>query len=257
MLAVDVQFRTPTFAENSMIIFALLLVIATHLVAHGGARFLSARLFGVRNWVVRRFITLTGPLANYAIAVVLVFAGYLIAGREYWDEASMEVDVGPGGPADQAGMRSGDRILMIGDEQPENWDAMKRILSTHAGEPVDITIERAEREMHLAVTPGAPGTPNEGKILVGPPFKAERVGFLRAAKLGLLEPLKTPARALIAIARKLRGRAMTELYGPVGIVRVERTSTGFGDVLKLMGSLSGFLLPIFGLVVLVPPRRNG
>jgi regulator of sigma E protease len=236
---------------------ALLLVIAAHLVAHGGARFVSARLFGIRNWAVRRFITLTGPIANYAVAVVLVFTGYLIAGRGYWDEASMEVDVVPGGPAAKAGMRSGDRIMMIGDEQPENWGAMKQLLFTHAGEPVDITIERAEQEMHLEVTPGASGTPDEGVIRVGPPFKSERVNFFSAAKLGVLEPLKAPARALIALGRKMRGSGRMELYGPVGIVRVERTSLRLGDMLKLMGTLSGFLLPIFALVMLVPPRRSG
>jgi regulator of sigma E protease len=240
-----------------MLLVAFLLVIAAHLVAHGGARFLSARIFGTRNWAVRRFITMTGPFANYAVAVVLVFAGYVIAGRRYVDMDSMEVNVDPGGPADQAGMRSGDRIIMIGDEQPENWDAMKRILSTHAGEPVDITIERAEHEIHFEVTPSAPGAPNEGKILVAPPLKSEHVGFLRATKLGVLEPLKAPARALIALARKMQGRERTELYGPVGIVRVERMSAGLGDVLKLMGTLSGFLLPIFALVMLVPPTRNG
>jgi regulator of sigma E protease len=240
-----------------MVMIALLLVISAHVLAHGAARFVFARVLGVKYWLVRRFITATGPFANYVLAAMMVFAGHMIGGREYLDEATMEIDVVPGGPADRAGLRSGDRIMMINDEQPENWDVLQRIVASHAGEPVDITLERGEREMHVAATPGAPGTPEQGKLLMSPPRKSERVGFLRAAKLGLLEPIKAPLRGLIAVARTLRGRRPTELYGPGGVIRAERRSTSIGELLKLMGSLGGLLLPLFALVMLLPPRRFG
>jgi regulator of sigma E protease len=240
------------------LLIALFVVIGAHVVVHGAARFVAARILGVRNWLVRRLVTLTGPIANYGLAVVLVCGGYLIAGRQYRDEASMEVDVAPGGPAAQAGMRTGDRILSIGDEQPENWEAMKRILASHAGEPVDLTIERADQEMHVTVTPAALGTADEGTIKVAPPFKSERIGVLRSVKMGLLEPIKAPARALLALGRRLRGSDTPQtLFGPAGIFRVERRGPSIGDILKLLGTLSGFLLPIFGIVVLVPPSRSG
>src|SRR5262249_42903996 len=61
-----------------------------------------------------RVVTISaGPLANYFFASVLIFFGLLLGGRRESDDTSMRVDVAPGGPAQVADIRDGDRVLSV------------------------------------------------------------------------------------------------------------------------------------------------
>src|SRR6478736_2922159 len=61
-----------------------------------------------------RIVTIAaGPIANYFFASVLMFFGFLLGGNPVVDEASMRVHVGANGPAAQAGIVDGDRVLSV------------------------------------------------------------------------------------------------------------------------------------------------
>jgi regulator of sigma E protease len=68
-----------------------------------------------------RIVTITaGPLTNYLFASVLIFFGLLIGGREVADDATMRVVV-EAGPAQVAGMATGDRVLAVNGQDVHNW----------------------------------------------------------------------------------------------------------------------------------------
>src|SRR5271166_3420416 len=81
-----------------------------------------------------RIVTIAaGPLTNYFFASVLIFFGLLIGGREVADDASMRVVV-ESGPAQAAGLQTGDRVLAVNGEAVHDWAHLKKAVSSHPGE---------------------------------------------------------------------------------------------------------------------------
>src|ERR1700743_2786062 len=69
-----------------------------------------------------RIVTIAaGPLANYLFASVLMFFGLLIGGKEVPDAGTMRIVVEPG-PAQVAGMKTGDEVREVNGVVVHNWD---------------------------------------------------------------------------------------------------------------------------------------
>src|SRR5580658_7114150 len=115
-----------------------------------------------------RVVTIAaGPLTNYFFASVLIFLGLIIGGREVPDPAwATRVVVDEPGPAQSAGLQTNDRVVAVNNTPIANWDELKRAVSAHPGEPIDLTIERNGETVHKTVTPGAKGEKDEGLIHV-------------------------------------------------------------------------------------------
>lgn len=58
-----------------------------------------------------------------------------------------------GGVADRAGLRSGDRILAIGEEAIENWSDVVRIVRAAPGQPLAVRVARDSGEYEISLTP--------------------------------------------------------------------------------------------------------
>ena len=114
-----------------------------------------------------RIITIAaGPAANYVFASLLMFIGFMLGGHTVVDEASMRVNPSPDGPAAQAGILSGDKVVSVNGTAIHDWDELKAAVGGHPGEAIDVEIERDGKSMHLKATPGADGD-RKGKIMVG------------------------------------------------------------------------------------------
>jgi regulator of sigma E protease len=192
-----------------------------------------------------RVVTIAaGPLTNYFFASVLIFFGLLIGGKEVPDETSMRVDVDPG-PAQVAGLESGDKIDAVNDQPVRNWDDLRKAVSTHPGEPVDLTIER-QRDgavQHVSVTPTPKGDKDEGLIHVRMPVHMEPVRLGEAAEMSLIAPPIFVYENVKAIGRVIAHKEKLQLSGPVGIVKetAKQAKTGPGMLLYFLGMLSAYL----------------
>ena len=184
-----------------------------------------------------------GPLANYLFASVLFFLGYMLGGRVDVDELSMKVSVADNGPAQLAGIRDGDRVVSVNDENITNWDQLKRAIGRHADEPIDVVIDRDGRMIHQKPIPGKKGEKHEGKIQVGPHYTIVKVGLGEAAVLSVTEPPKVVYALVRGLARWVTGKEKAELSGPVGIVKetAGAVKSGAGDTFKFLGALSAYL----------------
>jgi regulator of sigma E protease len=199
-----------------------------------------------------RIVTISaGPLANYFFASVLIFFAYLLGGNPVVDEASMRVRVSPNGPAAQAGILDGDRILTVNGDAVKDWDMLKKQIGAHPGEKIDIEIERdvkgaapaAKENLHLFATPLTVEGDTKGKILVGPETRIEPVGVAQAALLSVKKPPKVVYELVKGLARMVSGKEKPELSGPVGIVREVGNAAKDGPhtYLMLLGLLSAYL----------------
>ena len=76
----------------------------------------------------------------------------------------------PGGAAERAGLRAGDRILRVDAQPIENWEAFVNVIRSHPGDALALTIERAGARETLQVVPDAvsAGAARIGRIGAGP-----------------------------------------------------------------------------------------
>src|ERR1019366_1559243 len=190
-----------------------------------------------------RIVTIAaGPLTNYFFASVLIFFGLLIGGKEVADDATMKVVIEPG-PAQTAGMVTGDKVLSVNGQNIHTWDELRKSVSAHPGETVDIGFERDGQVMHEQVTPGPRGDKDEGLIHVRMPTHVEPVHIPEAAKMSVIAPPIFVYENVLAIGRVLAGKEKLQVNGPVGIVRetARQARTGLGVLLQFLGMLSAYL----------------
>jgi regulator of sigma E protease len=190
-----------------------------------------------------RIVTIAaGPLTNYFFASVLIFFGLLIGGHEVGDDASMRVIV-EDGPAKTAGVETNDKIDAVNGTAVKTWEELRKAIGSHAGEAVDLTIERGAETLHKTVTPGAKGDKDEGLIHVRMPTHIEPVGVGQAAKISVIAPPVFVYENVLAIGRVLAGKERLTVSGPVGIVKetAKQAKLGPGELLQFLGMLSAYL----------------
>ncbi len=190
-----------------------------------------------------RIVTIAaGPLTNYFFASVLIFFGLIVGGKEIPDEGSMRVIV-EAGPAQTAGVESGDRVLEVNGAPVRSWEEMRKAVSAHPGEQVDLTIDRNGETLHKTPTPGARGERGEGLIHVRAYSHIEPVRIGEAIQVSVVAPPVFVYENLRAIGRVLAGKDKLQLTGPVGIVKdtAKQARTGPGAFLWTLGGLSACL----------------
>ncbi|MBL8613052.1 MAG: site-2 protease family protein [Myxococcales bacterium] len=181
-----------------------------------------------------------GPIANYLFASIFMFLGFMLGGNTVQDE--MRVRVSPDGPAAHAGILDGDNVIAVNGSKVADWDALKRAIGAHPGEPVDVEVERASEHLHIKVTPVGEGE-NKGKILIIPKYKVVKVGVGEAALLSVKEPPRVVIGLIQGLVRIVTGKDKPELSGPVGITKevAAAVRSGAGDAFKLLGMISAYL----------------
>ena len=188
----------------------------------------TARLLGVARfrwfdahpapaaWWKRLCIRAAATLAPFALSTLFFSVG-LLANGEPKATGAVEVNAGP---AREAGLLDGDRIVRVGTRDVANWDEMRSAVQA-LNQPANIEVERNGGKLELLVTPRA------GKIGVTPQFATERVGPLAAFRRGVALPwaaLSAMARNLFNIVVPRGPEPEPELRGPVGIVKDVRSS---------------------------------
>jgi regulator of sigma E protease len=248
----------------------LLLAAIANAVGFVVMRHLFARLLGARGgWltvglvsrskslVLHRFVIAgAGPMGCYLIAGALLAVGTFVGGEVVWDETSMRVTVGPRSPAAASGFQDGDRVVSVDGVPTTTWAALRREVSAHAGEEIQVEVERDGGRVVLTPRPG-----KDGKIGVAPPMEKRPVGIGGAVRQFVVGPAEVIGTAFAGVARIVMGGGPVETQGPVGIVKTEAsaTSTGLGSGLKFAGALNAYYLfipTLFALALFPWPMRD-
>jgi regulator of sigma E protease len=217
----------------------------------------------------RAAIVAAGPVANFILAIAVFAAVAFFSGRAVL--APRVESVAPASAAEEAGFRAGDLVLSIDGRAIDEFDDIKRIVSTSAGDRLVIVVERSGAKVELVATPSAQAVPVPGGStqrfgqlgIRGSSDPADvrhvRYGFLDALGRGWTETWNIVAGTGKFLQRLVRGQeSAQQLSGPIGIMMIS------GDVAAKLGfgSLALGLLPILsvsiGLLNLFPvPMLDG
>ena len=115
----------------------------------------------------RTLVVLAGPAANFVLTAVLFSTFFLAFGEP---ATSTRIDgVTPASPAARAGFLSGDRILGADGRTMRTFQDVQFYVQYRGGTPIDFTILRSGRTIHIDATPDSVEQPSPfgGKQSVG------------------------------------------------------------------------------------------
>ncbi|MEK7576882.1 MAG: M50 family metallopeptidase [Patescibacteria group bacterium] len=203
------------------------------------------RSFSSKSFLVRSTIVAAGVIANVVVAF-LIFTTLAWLGTS---EAGVQIqDIAGGSPAAVAGLKAGDFIIGIGDDNamPNSVDEVHAGIEAHRGVNTAFRIQRGQEQLTLHITPRKNIPEGQGALGI----VISEVGFLpvvwyKAPWAGLKMTyfgLKALVVGLIGFFAQLfsSGTAPGEVIGPVGIAFIARQSfsVGIGTFLQLLAFLS-------------------
>lgn len=101
----------------------------------------------------RALIVAAGPVANFLLPLLILFFGAL-----FFDGRVVSSRLGtvlPEGPAAQAGLRTGDRVLAVAGEAVLTFEDLRRAIAARPGLATRIDFERGGEKRTLTLTPSA------------------------------------------------------------------------------------------------------
>jgi regulator of sigma E protease len=158
----------------------------------------------------------------------------------------------PGSVAEQAGLRSGDRVAQAAGQATEEWNEVVKIISEHPGKPLALVVERDGRSLEIEVRPEAIATKQGpvGRIGASVLLDESLYESMQAVQQYPVGPALTASwnksweiggLTLKLIGEMLLGRASVEnLSGPIGIAQYAKSSAqaGISQFLNFLGLIS-------------------
>ncbi|MEP7122014.1 MAG: PDZ domain-containing protein [Byssovorax sp.] len=187
----------------------------------------------------RVLLAVAGCVAAYLTAAWVLASGVYVNGVYSDDPREMRAIVMPvpGKTAALAGVRDGDRIVAVATEPIGSWRDLASAVARHAGQTVDVGIQRGDERLTLtmAVSP-------EGHIGVAASLETRPVGVGQSLVIGLAAPF-----LMLRSAEKAIFAPRSELAGPVAIVRQAAIPQERFSGLTYLGNFNGTYGLLFAL----------
>ncbi len=183
------------------------------------------RSFSRQHPLKRMAIVAAGPLFNLVLALLMFCGSYFVSGMTI---ILPEVgQVTPDSPADRASVLKGDVITEINGKPINRWSEIKGVVADKTDVPLNLTVQRGEKSVHLTVTPKLMKVKNAFGEEVESPLigivasgqaKNIALGPLRAIKAGVEETYRWIHMTFLVIWKLLQGDiAIKTLGGPIMI----------------------------------------
>jgi regulator of sigma E protease len=226
-----------------------------------------ARSFMFQPVLKRIAIVVAGPVANFVLAVIIFACVFALYGKQ---TMSARVDtVQPGSAAAAAGFQPGDLVVAIDGHAVDSFSDMQRIVSTSAGETLNVTVEHDGLQRVLKATPALKEVKdNFGNVqrigilgitrsMAAEDLKLHPVAPPQAVWMSLQETWSVIDRTLNYIVGVLSGReAASQLGGPIRIAQMSGQVASFGFIPLIQ--LAAVLSVSIGLLNLFPiPLLDG
>ena len=133
----------------------------------------------------RALVIAAGPVANWLLAAVFIFALAISVGYSQFDESlPMLGEIVAGEPAAAAGLQENDRVLAVGGETVTDWPTLVTQIQRHPGKLVVLDIERGSERLSIEVTPR--DEDGVGKFGVYPPSVTIKPGLGASLQAGFM-----------------------------------------------------------------------
>ena len=218
-----------------------------------GSKFLMEK-----NHFLKIFVLISGPLANYVFAILLLFLLLTFSGNKVGTTDIIGFS-GKDVPAAVAGLKVGDKITGVNGKSINNITELQRQTAISKDKDIEITFRRDNEIKSVIVSPilvsASNGKTNRGRYIIGietPPYKTEKLTIVSAAKMAIsqvIEITKESFKGIYNITKNKDG--LKNLSGPIGIAKLSggAIESGFKVFISFLVMLSislGFfnLLPI-------------
>ena len=168
-------------------------------------------------------VLLAGPAANFLTAFVLL-AGMFMLGAPVEQPGALVSQVEPNSPASQAGLVEGDVILKADNLAVDNYNVLISYVYEHRGEPITLTVRRAQAEVPVTLTPRTDYPEGQGPtgIQVASIYQIQRFGPLGAVKMAAGE-IGHLMNAFVELpAQVIRGQMDARYLRPVSVIGISQ-----------------------------------
>ncbi|HTP52659.1 MAG TPA: RIP metalloprotease RseP [Anaeromyxobacteraceae bacterium] len=205
----------------------------------------------------RRFLViLAGPAANYLLAIGLAVALIATLGLKEPDPAPVVGEVVAGGPADRAGLKSGDRVEAADGQPVPTWAALVQAVRARPGKDLALQVARPGAAAPLSLTVRPDDANGTGRVGMGPNLLTVRAGPAEALAIGLGRTNERAAEILAGLGQVVSRKQRAELRGPVGIAEeMARSARAGAAPFLMMVWLISIMLALFNFLPL--PALDG
>jgi regulator of sigma E protease len=210
--------------------------------------------FQAKTPLQRLGIVLAGPVANFIVALVLLFGGALIFGTPGEVPTTQIFQLKPDMPAARAGMRAGDLIVSVDGRTISDGNVLVQLIHESAGKRLHVVFERAGVQREVDVVPVASTLPDGKRVgLIGflPLPETHRVGVAEAWRSswsqfsGIFTTTLGALQALVTHPQSVAG----QVRGPIGMAQASMQAQQFGPYIFLsLAALISISLGIFNLL---------
>lgn len=139
--------------------------------------------FNAANKWQRLATLLAGSGMNILVGILLFSLVISQAGIANTDIIQI-VGVEPGSPAHLAGVLVDDQIVAVDNETVESMQELSELINTRLGEPVQVILLRAERQITVSLVPRADPPQGQGAMGIVMQNPLQKIGFLQSLPLG-------------------------------------------------------------------------
>lgn len=250
------------------------------------------RTYRQKSYPRRLSVAVAGSTMHFLIALVLLFlvlvqygapGGTLVGDRDErsWEVAEISKLTTGDSPAQQAGIRLGDRIVAVDGTPTATFDDVKDVVRARPGEDVTIMLLRDGQTVETSTTLASQNPEGEGVgfLGVGAQYSIEDIGALEAVPMSFTELGRGTTRTigflgaffspsgLRGYVDQVLGRPPATVDEPgsvgtdaplrpqsvIGIVRIagDAAKVGLAEVLMILVSINIFV-GVFNLIPLLP-----
>ena len=218
--------------------------------------------FMSKSVIQKIWILSAGVLMNILIAFIL-FSGisYVQGKPEVIDNRAIIGEVVSGNSADKAGLKPGDEIISINNQNINKWIDLQTVLRPIPNTLIDVNIIRDDKELNFSFNTSSNFIPNQngidtiGVIGIAPVTIYQPITLAESFSFGLNGTLNSFGMIMLTFKMLGNGSAsISDLGGPIMIGKIagEAAETGWMPLFTLMALISvnlAFLniLPIPGL----------
>lgn len=188
----------------------------------------------------RMLVILAGSLMNFILPVLIFFGLFLTFGMDVPENKPVLGQIIEGYPAEQSGLKEGDRILSINGKPVTEWLDIRNNIAEAGTQPIPFEIQRDKEKLTITVTPGV--NPETGKPFIGvvSSLKNVRLSPVQAAVASVTATKNIIKNMYASLYHMVTGKTNAEFSGPVGVAKMagEVAHKGFDRLMQFTAMLS-------------------